>query len=89
MPVRCAFSHQLIEGGTDVTSSTVTAVEFSRVWNDSSSAKEAASRLGLSAAAASERACRYRRKGINLKRFKSTGRPRIDAAAVNRALEGA
>ena len=47
----------------------VTAEEFVKLWQASSSLHEVSERSGISAAYANSRACRYRKNGVALKKF--------------------
>jgi len=49
---------------------TVSAEEFVKVWEISESRKEVAEKLNITVKQASQRASEYRRKGVNLKRYK-------------------
>lgn len=66
---------------------------FVRTWQDSRSVAEVAERMDVSIANATNRASRYRKKGISLRYFygnSGRGRPRLDAtrlAAIARGEE--
>lgn len=62
----------------------VSAEEFVSIWQESSSAKEAAQRMGdgISYDAVRARASFYRRRGIPLKRFAPKVPKHLDVAAL-------
>jgi len=66
----------------------VSAEEFVRIWQTSSSLAEIARLVGASSACASERAMNYRKRGIHLKKF-NIGRAPLDVAALNEVIKKA
>lgn len=60
---------------------TVDPAEFVRVWQESASLAEVAARMQVTKMAAAVRACKYRKKGINLKMFTIKAKP-IDSTQV-------
>jgi len=60
----------------------VSAEDFIRTWQASSSLAEAADSLGMQTTSVSTRATNYRKKGIDLKKFRRGGR--LDVALLKR-----
>lgn len=62
----------------------VSAEDFVRAWNESSSVQEVADRLGMPKPIAHARACNYRRKGIPIKPMRRQYRRKLDIPALQR-----
>ena len=63
----------------------VTPEQFVVIWETSDSLAQAAARLGMPPGVASARASRYRRLGVNLKRFRGGGL-KMDIDALRRLI---
>lgn len=65
----------------------VSAEDFVRVWQTSSSTAEVASRTGMTRQAVTVRAHSYRQKGVKLKRFPPPGSRSVNVAMLNALAE--
>lgn len=64
----------------------VSAKEFVTLWQKAPSAGAVAKELGVKTVAAAARAARYRKQGVNLKRF-AAPRERINAKELNALIK--
>jgi hypothetical protein len=63
----------------------VTAEEFVKAWQSGKSLEEVGEKLGIKPSTAASRACEYRKRGVQLKRFQDRSGS-LDVAALNRLI---